>query len=64
MTPLVSLLAYSGMRPGEALALTWNDVRDNTLIVEKSLALGEVKDTKTRRNRTHPTSAPARFRSR
>lgn len=49
---LVSVLAYSGMRPGEALALTWSDVLANTLIVEKSLALGEVKDTKTRRNRT------------
>lgn len=43
---LVSVLAYSGLRPGEALALTWGDIGDRTILVERSLALGEVKATK------------------
>ena len=30
---LVSVLAYAGLRPQEALALTWNDIRDRTLLV-------------------------------
>ena len=41
---LVSLLAYAGLRPGEALALTWSDLGDKTLLVDKRVALGEVKD--------------------
>jgi integrase len=49
---LVSVLAYSGLRPGEALGLTWADVREQTIIIERTLALGETKGTKTRRNRT------------
>jgi integrase len=48
----VSVLAYAGLRPGEALALTWADVREQTIIVERALALGVTKSTKTRRNRT------------
>ena len=49
---LVSVLAYAGLRPGEALALRWSDVQERTLVVERSLALGEVKGTKTGRART------------
>jgi integrase len=49
---LISVLAYSGLRPGEALALTWGDIREQTIIVDKALALGETKETKTRKNRT------------
>jgi integrase len=30
---LVALLAYAGLRPGEALRLRWGDVRDRTLMV-------------------------------
>lgn len=30
---LVSVLAYAGLRPQEALALTWDDIRDRTLLV-------------------------------
>ena len=41
---LVSVLAYAGLRPGEALALTWSDLGDKTLLVDKRVALGEVKD--------------------
>ena len=46
---LVSVLAYAGLRPGEALALGWDDIGDQTLTVDKALALGEEKSTKTRR---------------
>ncbi len=31
---LVSVLAYAGLRPGEALRLMWGDVREATLLVE------------------------------
>jgi len=49
---LISVLAYAGLRPGEALALRWQDVRDQTILVERALALGEEHDTKTREHRT------------
>ncbi len=49
---LLSVLAYAGLRPGEALALHWGDVRDHTLLVERSLSLGSEKDTKTSTHRT------------
>ena len=55
---LVSTLAYAGLRPGEALALRWADVRDRTLVVERALALGEVKPTKTGTTRTVRLLAP------
>jgi integrase len=48
---LVSVLAYAGLRPGEALALTWEDVGEHTLDITKAIALGEEKDTKTGRTR-------------
>ena len=43
---LISVLAYAGLRPGEALALRCGDVGETTLLVEKALALGDVKDTR------------------
>ena len=46
---LISVLAYAGLRPGEALGLRWSDVRDRTLLVERSVALGDIAPTKTRR---------------
>ena len=49
---LVSVLAYAGLRPSEALAMRWHDVRAQTLLVERSLSLGEEVDTKTRSHRT------------
>jgi integrase len=55
---LVSLLAYAGLRPGEALALRWDDLRSRTILVQNALALGEVKDTKTRRARSVRLLAP------
>lgn len=37
------LLAYSGMRRGEALALTWEDInfKDNSITINKTVAQGE-----------------------
>jgi integrase len=46
------VLAYAGLRPGEALALTWSHVRERTLLVEAAVSVGVVADTKTRRRRT------------
>ena len=55
---LVSVLAYAGLRPGEALALRWADVRERTLLVERALSQGREEDTKTRRHRTVRLLAP------
>lgn len=49
---LVSVLAYAGLRPGEALALTWSHVRERTLLIEAAVSMGAVAQTKTRRRRT------------
>lgn len=49
---LVSVMAYAGLRPSEALALRWGDVRQSVLLVERALALGDVQPTKTRRLRS------------
>lgn len=46
---LISVLAYSGLRPGEALGLKWGDVGESTLLVQRSIALGEESPTKTGR---------------
>ena len=54
----ISVLAYAGLRPGEALALTWGDVRERTILVERALALGRLKTTKTGRTRTVRLLAP------
>ena len=55
---LISVLAYAGLRPGEALALRWGDVRDKTLLVERAISLGVEKDTKTAAHRTVRLLAP------
>ena len=50
---LVSLIAYAGLRPSEALGLRWRHVRKNTLLVEGGVVLGEERDeTKTDRARS------------
>jgi integrase len=49
---LVSVLAYAGLRPGEALALTWAHIRERTILVEAAVSIGVVSETKTRRRRT------------
>jgi integrase len=55
---MVSVLAYSGLRPGEMLALRWGDVRERTMSVTKAVSMGEVGPTKTGRNRTVKLPAP------
>lgn len=49
---LVSVLAYAGLRPGEALGLAWDDVGDGTLRVARAASLGALGPTKTGRTRT------------
>jgi hypothetical protein len=51
---LVSVLAYAGVRPGEALALAWSHVRERTLLVEDAASLGAIEGTKTGRCRSSP----------
>lgn len=46
---LVSVLAYAGLRPQEALALRWGNVRERTLLVEEAVAYGQLKGQKTGR---------------
>jgi site-specific recombinase XerC len=55
---LVAVLAYAGLRPGEALGLRWHDVGERTLLVERSVAFGQLKSTKTGRSRTVKLLAP------
>ncbi len=55
---LVTLLAYAGLRPGEALGLHWRNVRERTLLIEQAASLGKLKSTKTRRLRAVRLMAP------
>jgi integrase len=48
---LVSVLAYAGLRPGEARALRWSDVRAGSVLVERAAARREIKPTKNERLR-------------
>jgi integrase len=49
---LLSVMAYAGLRPGEALALTWGSIAERTILVEQAASMGQLKGTKTRRVRT------------
>lgn len=49
---LISVLAYAGLRPGEAIGLRWCDVKERVLQIERAVSLGEVKETKTRQIRS------------
>jgi len=49
---LLTLMAYAGLRPQEALALTFGDVRKNVIVVNRKMTIEGVKDsTKTKRGR-------------
>jgi integrase len=50
---LVSVLAYAGLRPGEALGLEWRHVRDQTLLIEQAVSDGRLKRQKTRPTATN-----------
>jgi integrase len=54
----VSIAAYAGLRPGEALALTWGDIGAMAIAVDKALSLGEEKETKTGKVRSVPMLRP------
>lgn len=47
---LVSVLAYSGLRPGEALGLELRHIRQRTILVEQAVSDGDLKVQKTGRN--------------
>jgi integrase len=49
---ILSLLAYAGLRPGEALGLRWSCIQEWTILVEAAVVDGELGPTKTRRART------------
>ena len=55
---LVSVLAYAGLRPGEALALRWSDIGDTAISVSRAMALGKIKSTKTGTSRSVRLLAP------
>ncbi|MGH3041153.1 MAG: tyrosine-type recombinase/integrase [Gaiellaceae bacterium] len=55
---LVSVLAYAGLRPGEALALRWGDIGERTILVDRAVSLGDVKGTKTGKRRSVRLLAP------
>jgi integrase len=55
---LVSVLAYAGLRPGEALALRWSDVKERTIVVDKALSFGVERTTKTGKHRSVRLLAP------
>ena len=56
----LSVLAYAGLRPGEALALRWEDVGERTLQVERAVANGLLKATKTGQRRSVRLLSPVR----
>jgi integrase len=50
---IVSALAYAGLRPGELLALRWQDVGENTVLVQRATNPdGSIKATKNAQRRT------------
>jgi integrase len=56
---LVSLLAYAGLRPGEALALEWEDIGLQTISVRASVSFGSTGPTKTGNGRVVRPYGPA-----
>jgi len=55
---LVAVLAYAGLRPQEALALPWRNVRDRTLLIDRAQCDEGVKGTTTGRTRSVRLLAP------
>jgi integrase len=55
---LVCIVAYAGLRPGEALVLEWQHVGERTILIGGAVALGSVKETKTRQTRSVRVLAP------
>ena len=57
---LVTLMAYAGLRPGEALALTWGDFGTKAIAIDKAVRDGAEAPTKTGGVRTVPLVDPLR----
>jgi len=57
---LVSVLAYVGLRPGEALALRWADIGERTIHVQRANDDGQVKATKTGKTRSARLMSPVK----
>lgn len=57
---IVAIMAYAGLRPAEVVALRWEDVRDGTIHVWRSVQEGGVKTTKGFASRTVPISPKLR----
>jgi integrase len=57
---LVGAMAYAGLRPGEALALSVDSITDNVIVVDRNWTYGELKLTKTERRRTVEIVPPLR----
>ena len=49
---IVTLMAYAGMRPAEVCGLTWGHIRNGVILVEDTVQLGVLDDTKTSTPRT------------
>ncbi len=58
---LVALMSYAGLRPGEALALRFADVGERTISIDKAVADGEERPTKTGNARIAPLVGPLRI---
>jgi integrase len=55
---LVSVLAYAGLRPQEALGLPWSNVRGRTLLIDRAQSDEGLEDTKTGGTRSVRLLAP------
>jgi integrase len=55
---LLAVLAYAGLRPQEALALPWHNVRDRTVLIDRAQSDEGLKTTKTGRTRSVRLLAP------
>jgi integrase len=60
---LISVLAYAGLRPGEALALQWRDIREQTILVERGRVARRGERHEDRSASHRPAPAAARLRS-
>ncbi|MBP0014677.1 MAG: tyrosine-type recombinase/integrase [Roseofilum sp. SBFL] len=52
----VEFLLLTGCRPGEACALTWDDIGEGRIKISKSYSLNELKPTKNGKTRYFPTN--------
>ena len=55
---MVAVLAYTGLRPGEARGLKWRDLGERTVSIERAISGTSEKPTKTDAMRTVPLPQP------